>query len=114
MIIICVHRKERNRMHAKLTRDRKKLFTTQLQQAISSLERKNAILRNRLQSLTPGSTVDTDTDVQSGTTVSSFKTDSRSSDGSITSCSASPNRNYTSNGHKRSKLNNANAGVIIG
>jgi hypothetical protein len=42
-------RKERNRMHAKLTRDRKKMFTSRLQQMISALERQNQGMRNRLQ-----------------------------------------------------------------
>lgn len=41
-------RKERNRIHAKLTRDRKKLFTTRLQQMINTLERQNSQLRHRL------------------------------------------------------------------
>lgn len=43
-------RKERNRMHAKFTRDRKKLFTSELQQLISSLERQNLMMMNRLKS----------------------------------------------------------------
>jgi hypothetical protein len=43
-------RRERNRVHAKLTRDRKKLFTSRIQQMISTLERQNQILRCRLQS----------------------------------------------------------------
>lgn len=37
-------------MHAKLTRDRKKMFTSRLQQLINALEHQNAILRSRLQS----------------------------------------------------------------
>lgn len=41
-------------MHAKLTRDRKKLFTSELQQLISSLERQNAITRNRLKHTAAG------------------------------------------------------------
>lgn len=44
-------RKERNRMHAKLTRDRKKLFTSRVQQMIKSLERQNAFMKNRLASM---------------------------------------------------------------
>ena len=44
-------RKERNRMHAKLTRDRKKLFTSRMQQLINSLERQNAAMRARLQAM---------------------------------------------------------------
>mmetsp|Transcript_12173 Transcript_12173/g.11008 ORF Transcript_12173/g.11008 Transcript_12173/m.11008 type:complete len:336 (-) Transcript_12173:223-1230(-) len=42
-------RKERNRMHAKLTRDRKKLFTSRLQQLVNSLERQNTIMKMKLQ-----------------------------------------------------------------
>ena len=45
------HRKERNRIHAKLTRDRKKLFTSRMQQMISSLERQNVMMRDHLLSL---------------------------------------------------------------
>lgn len=44
-------RKERNRMHAKLTRDRKKLFTSHVQQMIKSLERQNSFMRNRLEGM---------------------------------------------------------------
>jgi len=44
-------KRERNRMHAKLTRDRKKLFTSRLQQTIQALERHNQMIRNRLHSL---------------------------------------------------------------
>lgn len=36
-------------MHAKLTRDRKKMFTSRLQQMITALERQNQAMRNRLQ-----------------------------------------------------------------
>lgn len=43
-----IYRKERNRMHAKLTRDRKKLFTSRMQQLISSLERENLAMKKRL------------------------------------------------------------------
>lgn len=43
-----MYRKERNRMHAKLTRDRKKLFTSRMQQLISSLERENMVMKKRL------------------------------------------------------------------
>lgn len=38
-------------MHARLTRDRKKLFTSRLMQAIQHLERQNLIMRNRLDSV---------------------------------------------------------------
>ena len=41
-------RKERNRMHAKLTRSRKKLFTNKIVQMISSLEQQNKIMRSRI------------------------------------------------------------------
>jgi hypothetical protein len=46
-----IYRKERNRIHAKLTRDRKKLFTSRMQQMINSLERQNTSMRNRLKAL---------------------------------------------------------------
>ena len=38
-------------MHARLTRDRKKLFTSRLMQSIQHLERQNLIMRNRLDSI---------------------------------------------------------------
>lgn len=41
-------RKERNRIHAKLTRERKKLFTARMQQMIAALERQNGIYRFQL------------------------------------------------------------------
>ena len=51
-------------MHAKLTRDRKKLFTSRMQQMISSLERQNGMMKNRLKSLAssgePRTSYDTD------------------------------------------------------
>ena len=46
-----MYRKERNRIHAKLTRDRKKLFTSRMQQMINSLERQNNSMRSRLKAL---------------------------------------------------------------
>ena len=48
------NRRERNRMHAKLTRDRKKLFTHRMQQMISALERHNLLMRSRLGTLIQG------------------------------------------------------------
>lgn len=41
-------------MHAKLTRDRKKLFTSKMQQMISDLEKKNAIIRNKVKWMNGG------------------------------------------------------------
>ena len=41
-------RKERNRIHAKLTRERKKLFTARMQQMISALEKQNGVYRFQL------------------------------------------------------------------
>jgi hypothetical protein len=41
-------------MHAKLTRDRKKLFTSRMQQLIHTLERHNLALRGRLSSIIQG------------------------------------------------------------
>lgn len=42
------YKKERNRVHAKLTRDRKKIFTCRLQQMIASLEQQNSAMRRQL------------------------------------------------------------------
>ena len=52
-------RKERNRMHAKLTRDRKKKFTNKIQQMIDSLERQNEFMRNRIKNLDQSSDLKT-------------------------------------------------------
>ena len=59
-------------MHAKLTRDRKKLFTSRMQQMINSLERQNLMMKGRLKSLIgtgdqldPSSLVGSDTDILS-------------------------------------------------
>jgi hypothetical protein len=38
-------------MHAKLTRDRKKLFTSRMQQTIQTLERHNQMMRSRLSAM---------------------------------------------------------------
>lgn len=42
-------------MHAKLTRDRKKLFTSRMQQTIQTLERYNQTMRNQLDGMLRGS-----------------------------------------------------------
>jgi hypothetical protein len=47
-----VLRKERNKMHAKLSRDRSKLFNSKIQEVISALERFNKIMYNRLKAST--------------------------------------------------------------
>jgi len=59
-----MYRKERNRIHAKLTRDRKKLFTSRMQQMINSLERQNSSMRNRLKALAQIGNSMTTTDLQ--------------------------------------------------
>ena len=41
-------RRERNRMHAKFSRDKKKLFTSRIQQMIKYLERQNSFMRSCL------------------------------------------------------------------
>ena len=41
-------------MHAKLTRDRKKLFTSRMQQMINSLESQNVVMKSKLKSLVGG------------------------------------------------------------
>ena len=47
-------RRERNRMHAKLTRDRKKLFTSRVNEMISLLETQNSSIRERLKEIEGG------------------------------------------------------------
>jgi len=44
-------RKERNRMHAKRTRDRKRVFMESMQEIINKLEHENEVLRNHLRSI---------------------------------------------------------------
>ena len=41
-------RRERNRMHAKMTRDRKKIFVTSIKHAITKLESNNQLMRDAL------------------------------------------------------------------
>mmetsp|Transcript_373 Transcript_373/g.530 ORF Transcript_373/g.530 Transcript_373/m.530 type:complete len:345 (-) Transcript_373:1494-2528(-) len=48
-------RKERNRMHAKRTRDRKRLFTEGMSKIIKSLEDENKLLQNHLAQISSGS-----------------------------------------------------------
>lgn len=45
------NRRERNRIHAKLTRVRRKLLTNEVQEAIQLLEAKNSIMHNKLDAL---------------------------------------------------------------
>ena len=47
-LLLHVHRKQRNRMHAKLSRDRRKLFATKISEMVSRLEVQNENLRKRL------------------------------------------------------------------
>jgi len=54
-------RKERNRMHAKRTRDRKRVFMERMQVIIDNLQQENIILRNHLRNI-GGSTEEFDTD----------------------------------------------------
>lgn len=49
-------RKQRNRMHAKLSRDRRKLFASKISEMICRLETRNAILYRRLQNASPTTT----------------------------------------------------------
>ena len=42
-------RRERNRLHAKMTRDRKKVYVANVEQTIAGLEEKNAQLRRQLE-----------------------------------------------------------------
>jgi len=73
-----MYRKERNRIHAKLTRDRKKLFTSRMQQMINSLERQNTSMRNRLKALAQiGNSMTTDS--QDNDLVTPYKASSNKS-----------------------------------
>jgi len=73
-----MYRKERNRIHAKLTRDRKKLFTSRMQQMINSLERQNTSMRNRLKALAKiGNSMTTDS--QDNDLVTQYKASSNKS-----------------------------------
>jgi hypothetical protein len=50
LISYFLHSKQRNRMHAKLSRDRRKLFAMKVSEMITRLETQNEILFRRLQS----------------------------------------------------------------
>lgn len=60
-------KRERNRMHARFTRDRKKLFTSRLMQAIQHLERQNLIMRNRLDSVVNNNNYNNNTEEEKDT-----------------------------------------------
>lgn len=47
-------RRERNRMHAKRTRDRKRIFVEEMEKIIAQLEAENLVLETHLESLTDG------------------------------------------------------------
>ena len=47
--VVLSYRRERNRMHAKMTRDRKKTFIASLKRVISKLEEENRQLRETLE-----------------------------------------------------------------
>lgn len=51
--VLCLelHRKSRNRIHAKQTRDRKKLLASGMQKLILSLEHHNKFMRSKLSAL---------------------------------------------------------------
>lgn len=61
-------RRERNRMHAKRTRDRKRFFTEQLAELCRQLEDENLVLHKHLQSLDPAYTYDAPTTTTATTT----------------------------------------------
>jgi len=46
--IPCINSRERNRMHAKMTRDRKKLFISSIEKTIADLEEHNKRMRGIL------------------------------------------------------------------
>ena len=47
-------RRERNRMHAKRTRDRKRIFVEEMEKIIAQLEAENLVLETHLESITDG------------------------------------------------------------
>jgi hypothetical protein len=51
---LVTHRKERNRIHAKLTRDRKKLFIEKMKQTIDLLEQHNSLVKESLNNVYKG------------------------------------------------------------
>ena len=51
-LLTMFNRKQRNRMHAKLSRDRRKLFATKISELVSRLETQNENLRKRLRAET--------------------------------------------------------------
>ena len=91
-------RKERNRIHAKLTRDRKKLFTSRMQQMIALLERQNNVIRFQLmrtnENLISGSFDNLDNQTASSSSSSSSSSSHSSSSSSSTSMSANSAVNY--------------------
>jgi len=50
-------RRERNRMHAKRTRDRKRMFMEEMEEVIKKLEAENTLLQNHLDSLSDKSSI---------------------------------------------------------
>lgn len=93
----CSIRRERNRMHAKLTRDRKKLFTSRMQQTIQALERHNQMLKNKLQAMAPGSSGSTSNSAISAMD-SSTPSDSTGMTTSMSSSSGSMNGSANNSG----------------
>jgi len=75
-------RKERNRMHAKRTRDRKRVFMESMQDIIDNLQHENEILRNHLRNI-GGSVDDFETDSHGSETPSALKPISPSHDSMI-------------------------------
>lgn len=53
-LILITNRKERNRVHAKHTRDRKKLLNSRMQKLILTLEHHNKIMRDKLSAMVRG------------------------------------------------------------
>lgn len=83
-------RRERNRMHAKLTRDRKKLFTSRVNEMISLLETQNSSIRERLKEIEGGPQVGSQRmDGTSGTQPNAASHGNSSSSGNGNSSSSS-------------------------
>jgi hypothetical protein len=65
-------RKERNRMHAKRTRDRKRIFMEEMEKIISQLEAENDILEQHLADITTSTSTGTDSGSDYVATTTSF------------------------------------------
>ena len=95
------YRRERNRMHAKLTRSRKKMFLSKMREAIEELEKKNLILREQLNQATQAGKMMSSPPLHFS---SSFSSSSSSSSSSLPPFSLSPSSSSSSSCSDQLKL----------